>query len=885
MNRNVFLFWVAILFILGISNPSSAYETKDVERLFIYFSNPSIEYSANNIYPTIEFEVEKTKPSFPLDIEIKNPQPNIYLIRHRLWDNFFWKIDTSSGKAYMVKREPSGDYETLMSGVEAREINLPDDLKILSLKLRDLYMELNPITSSARMFAEGGIIVDSNEFEVRRAGDGYHMRHKKARGDWPFLKFDMNKMAMDYVWGIKFGTNYDITSVKTQIRFTSQPENKGMEYFERIEPLNELETKELEEGLKVFISNAPISAYEGKPFQHINEPSLLTNDLYMPFLNYYHTFHLVRASESALLVETYSYGPFQERYSIVNLINGSLTAIPEEYFPASIYRNIPEIHLEEADGILNIYLFTLDSVLEDGVIVRKGYLSFDLRNNKITNVATLYEKEPVDGVSGYLKNFSANQTNYIYWTNGNGFLIAYQDTIYADPEGQPPLTVLFGKRDDTVYKREIPNPLHDELSREYGDGYLSFCGNDIGAIASFGDKLIYGLGFYGGEGCRSFGGIGTINLGAGHIVFERPKQILKCSIQKILPIAKGIYLVITMYGGEGWTGRCGGPWIYFQDREDWKAFTGIKGDEGILDAHRDKDYLWIASDRKLYRFDIDKGGKPVIYALSENKSKLVPITKEIIARALRGDQNQKRWGAFWLAEEPIGNLKSELLNLLKSDDIELRKFALRGIGRAKLVGVIPQLMKLKGDRDLAEFLVFALYSSGDNEAKEALESLCFEGNAACPYAAEALYNLKGGLPSLRKLLVKVSNPEYLASIIDFLGEAKDKEITPYLISLGEISDMTLRTLGGPFNFRNQWYKLHFSIISALGKAGDNSSASWLKEKYKTAIDTNTKTEILQAIASILKEDAIPYLKEIKEKESNAEILRIIWMLLPEGEKQ
>lgn len=620
-----------------------------------------------------------------------------------------------------------------------------------------------------------------------------------------------------------------------------------------------------------------------KPFPGIDTPSLITSDLYIPFQNYYRGFSLVSASKSALFIRSCVSPCYSEyEYFIVNLKDGSVISLPEKIFPEIFYQNIPEVHLLEEGPIVKLSIFSIKEVLEDGAVIIENSIRFDFNKKVITPSARLLEKISINDDNGYLKELLSAKArgDYIYtkyWTDGIRFIIASYGT-YKDKE--PLLRILFGKKGGSLFKKELPNPTDTELLMAYGDDFLEFCGNDVDAISFHKGRLIFGIGFYGGEGCKSLGGIGSLDFNTGKATFYRPEFLAKWSTQKILPLEEGSLFIIPIWHGEGDSGRWEGPWVYYPESNKWKEFTGIRENEVILDADKNEDSLWVATDRKLYRFNLTKSDSPHIYGFSEDAKKLVRIDEKTITESLKGSESQRRWAIFWLSEEPYSALKGELLKLLKEDDKEIRKLALRGIGKAKVAEAFPIIKKMKKDKDLSSFVIFSLYCIGGDEVRETLESYCLEKDKSdCDESIQALRCMKGGVSSLRKLLTQINEPYLLSSIIYYLGEVKDKEAVPLLLNLAS------QIKGDKSKEENPFYWVNQSIIEALYMIKDERAVGWLKKEYRENPDVQLRLKILDAMAPILQTKDVPYLKEIRTETEDGDILYKIDRLLEElGEK-
>lgn len=626
-------------------------------------------------------------------------------------------------------------------------------------------------------------------------------------------------------------------------------------------------------------ARADINKSCNNPFSEIDAPSLMTNDLGIPFQNYYHGFPLIRATKTALFIQN-CVPPCREKvYSIVNLRDGSVIPV-EKNFSENFFWGISEINLKEEGMILKIEAFAIKEVLKDGILIRKSYLDFDLNKNTVMASKILQEKLVVNDKNGYLKEILSKQAYRTYWTDGSRFLITSYGNSYDTPaEKQPPLIILFGKNEGTPFKKEVPNPSDIELSNIYKDDYMAFCGNTIGTVALHNEKLLYGIAFYGGEGCKSLGGMGSIDFNSGESTFYRPDTLIKYSVQKILPLEEDLLLIVPIWEGEGWSGRWNGPWIYNTKKGEWKEFTGIRKGEVILDANKDGYSLWLATDRKLYQFNATLNEAPKIYTFSEDRKNLVRIDKETMSRSLRGSEKQRLWGIFWLSEEPIGDIKEELLSLLKDDNREIQKLALRGIGRGKIAETLPILKSMKKDIYLANFVIFALYSIGGDAAKKVIESFCSEKVAGyCKPSIEALACMDNGISSLKKLL-NIDDPYSLKSIVYHLSKVKDKEIVPLLLNLAERVMLARKTQSEFYSRRNPWHGLNQTLISSFGEMKDERAIGWLKKEYKENKDIETKLMVLDAITAILRTDAIPYLKEIKARELNPRILDKVDKLL------
>ncbi len=489
----------------------------------------------------------------------------------------------------------------------------------------------------------------------------------------------------------------------------------------------------------------------------------------------------------------------------------------------------------------------------------------------------MQEKIVADDKIGYLKKLLSREIgdHQTYWTDGDRFLIA----SYGNGKEKIPLTILFGKNGGVLFKTAVQNPSDAELLQIYKKDYLEFCGNTVGEVVDYKGKFFYGISFYGGEGCKSLGGMGSIDFNLGESTFYRPDTLIKYSVQKILPLEGDLLLIVPIWEGEGWSGRWDGPWIYNSQKNEWKELSRIRKREVILDAHRDKNNLWIATDRKIYRFTLPLNEDTQRYSLSEDTKKLVHIDKEIINKSLRGSEKQRLWGIFWLSEEPIEDIKEELLSLLKDDNREIQKLALRGIGRGKIAETLPILKSMKKDIYLANFVIFALYSIGSDEAKEVIESFCFEKVAGyCKPSIEALACMNNGISSLKKLL-NIDDPYSLESIVYYLSKVKDKEIVPLLLNLAERIMSVRKAQAEFYSRRNPWHRLNQTLISSFGKMKDERAIGWLVKEYEENKDIETKLMVLDATAKILKAKAIPYLKEIKARESNPQILDKIDKLL------
>jgi hypothetical protein len=629
-------------------------------------------------------------------------------------------------------------------------------------------------------------------------------------------------------------------------------------------------------------ARADINKSCNNPFSEIDTPSLMTNDLGIPFQNYYHGFPLIRATKTALFIQHCAPPCWDKVYSIVNLRDGFVTPIGKN-FSENFFWGIPEINLKEEGTILKIEAFAIKEALKDGILIRKNYLDFDLNKNTILNSKTLQEKIVIDDEIGYLKKLLSREIgNYqTYWTDGDRFMIA----SYGNGKEKIPLTILFGKNGGVLFKTEVQNPSDAELLQIYKKDYLDFCGNTVGAVVDYKGNFFYGISFYGGEGCKSLGGMGSIDFNSGKSTFYRPNTLIKYSVQKILPLEVDLLLIVPIWEGEGWSGRWNGPWIYNTKKGEWKEFTGIRKGEVILDADKDGYNLWLATDRKLYQFNTTLNEAPKIYTFSEDKEKLVRIDKEIINRSLRGSEKQRLWGIFWFSEEPMGDIKEDLLRLLKDDNMEIRKLALRGIGRGKIAEGLPILKSMKKDIYLANFVIFALYSIGGNEAKKVIESFCFERiEGYCKPSIEALACMDNGISSLKRLL-NIDNPHGLESIVYYLSKAKDKETVSLLLKLAE-KVMSVRKAQTEFYSRkNPWYRLNQTLISSFGKMKDEMAIGWLKKEYKENEDIETKLMVLDAITKILRTKAIPYFKEIKASEPSPQILdKVDKLLLLLGER-
>ena len=333
-------------------------------------------------------------------------------------------------------------------------------------------------------------------------------------------------------------------------------------------------------------------------------------------------------------------------------------------------------------------------------------------------------------------------------------------------------------------------------------------------------------------------------------------------------------MVIPIWKGEGGSGRWNGPWIYNLKSDEWRELVDIRRREVILDTAIGGNDLWFATDRKLYRFNIALNQHPKIYAFSEDRKRLIHINKEIIAVALKGSKNQRRWGIFWLSEEPVLSLKGELLRLLNEDDKEIQKLALRGVGRAKIIEALPILSDMKKDIDLASFVVFALYSIRSDKVKGLLESFCLEEiEGYCSKSIEALSCMDNGTSSFKRLL-KIKSPYNLASIVYYLSKAQDEETVLLLLNLAEKVSAARKAQGKFYNYSrgNPWYRLNQTLIESFGEIRDKRAVMWLKKEYEDNKDIETKLMILDSIAAILRTEAIPYLEKVATSEANAQIL-------------